>query len=89
MSDLAIYPWEDIDAAVRAQAEAEIWADEEHDAWLAQLLADDCRSLIGVDPAYERWLAEGAPGVVWSLLDDAEAVAGILPDCQRDDWIGV
>jgi len=88
-SSFALYPWKDIDAVVREQAEADIWSDEEHDAWLTGILADDDRSLTGSDPAYERWVEAGAPGVVWSLLDDAAVVAGVLPDWQRDEHIGM
>lgn len=83
---IALYPWEDIDAAVREQAEADIWSDAEHDAWLEALFADQQTALTGGDPAYDRWVAEGAPGVTWSLLDSG---VEILPDYQRDDWVGM
>lgn len=89
MAILALYPWEDIDAAVRERAEADIWSDAEHDAWLEALFADDSRSMTGGDPAYDRWVAEGTPGVVWSLLDDTAVIADILPDWQRDECIGL
>lgn len=88
VANMALYPWEDIDAAVREQAEAEIWADEAHDAWLAGLLADDDRSVTGNDPAYDRWVAEGAPSVAWSLLDDPYTLADVEPAEYRDDWVG-
>lgn len=86
--DIALYPWEDIDLAVRQQAEDEIWSDEEHDAWLAALMADDTRSLTGSDPCYERWVEAGALGVTWSPLDDAGVMADVWPAEYRDDWIG-
>lgn len=85
---LALFPWEDTDLAQREQAEADIWADEAHDAWLAALLADQQTALVGGDPAYDRWVADGAPGVVWSLLDDAGVMADVWPAELRDDWIG-
>ena len=86
--NVALFPWEDIDAAVRQQAEEEIWSDEEHDAWLAALFADQQAALVGGDPAYERWVADGAPGVTWSLLDDAGVMVEVWPAEYRDDWIG-
>lgn len=89
INDSALYPWEDIDAIVREQAEEEIWSDAEYQAWLDGILADDGRSLTGSDPAYERWVEAGAPGVVWSLLDDAGVMADVWPAEYRDDWIGV
>lgn len=88
MIDMALFPWEDIDMVVRQQAEDEIWSDAEHDAWLTALFADQQAALDGGDPCYERWVAEGAPGVVWSLLDDASVMADVWPDYQRDDWVG-
>lgn len=87
IDSMAIYPWEDIDASVRQRAEADIWSDAEHDAWLAALLADDSRSLTGSDPCYERWVEAGAPGVVWSSLDD-DAMADVWSAEYRDDWVG-
>lgn len=86
-AELAMFPWEDIDLMVRAQAEAEIWSDAEYDAWLAELDADRLATIDGSDLMYERWLAEGAPSVAgqWSLLDGAMEV---LPEWDRDDWIG-
>lgn len=39
---LALFPWEDIDMAVREQAEQEIWSDAEYQQWLDELLADSC-----------------------------------------------
>lgn len=48
---LALYPWEDVDAAVReASADGE-WHDAEHDEWLTAFLAD----------AYEAWLDDVEP----------------------------
>lgn len=35
---LALFPWEDIDMAVREQAEQEIWSDAEYQQWLDALL---------------------------------------------------
>lgn len=35
---LALFPWEDIDMAVREQAEQEIWSDAEYQQWLDTLL---------------------------------------------------
>lgn len=40
VADVSLYPWEDIDAAVREQAEQEIWSDAEYQQWLDELLAD-------------------------------------------------
>lgn len=84
----ALFPWEDIDAIVREQAETEIWSDAEHDAWLEALFADQRAALDGGDPAYERWVAEGAPGVVWSSLGDDDVMADVWPAEYRDDWMG-
>lgn len=39
VADVSLYPWEDIDAAVREQAEQEIWSDAEYQQWLDELLA--------------------------------------------------
>lgn len=93
MVDITLYPWEDIDAAIRQQAEDEIWSDAEHDAWLTALFADQQAALDGGDPYYERWIEAGAPRLeghrTWSLLDDAAVVADILPDWQRDEYIGL
>lgn len=89
IAEIARFPWEDIDIAVRQQAEEEIWSDEEHDAWLSALVADDDRSLTGSDPCFERWVEAGAPGVVWSLLDDAGVMADVWPAEDRDDHVGL
>lgn len=86
--DIAIYPWEDIDLAVRQQAEDEIWSDAEHDAWLEALFADQQAAVVGGDPYYDRWVAEGAPGVVWASLADDDAMADVWPAEYRDDWVG-
>lgn len=96
--ELALFPWEEVDALVREQAEAEVWSDEEHDAWLAALAADQMASIDGNDPMYERWLAEGAPSVAgqWSLLPAADddvlpdwwRAVDVLPDWQRDEYVG-
>lgn len=85
---IAIYPWEDIDMAVREQAEAEIWSDEEHDVWLEALTADQLTAINGADPMYERWVAEGAPSVArqWTLLDGD---VDVLPDWEREDYVGI
>jgi hypothetical protein len=99
-ANLSLFPWEEVDAIIRQQVEDEIWSDEEHDAWLAALVADDPSTSSGYavgelveptgsDPCYERWVEAGAPGVVWSLLDDASVMAEVWPDYQRDDWVGV
>ena len=91
MIDMALFPWEDIDATIRQQAEDEIWSDAEHDAWLTELFADQQAALGGGDPYYERWVAAGAPGVVWSLLDDPATMADmdIWQPEYRDDYVGV
>lgn len=89
MIEIALYPWQEVDGVVRELAEAEILLDAEYQAWLDEFLADDSRSLTGSDPAYERWVEAGAPGVTWSLLDDTAVVADILPDWQRDEYIGL
>lgn len=39
MTTLALFPWEDVDAAVRERAELEIWSDAEYQQWLDELLA--------------------------------------------------
>lgn len=39
VADVALFPWEDIDMAVREQAEQEIWSDAEYQQWLDALLA--------------------------------------------------
>jgi len=38
IADVSLYPWEDVDAAVRERAEQEIWSDAEYQQWLDVLL---------------------------------------------------
>ena len=38
IAEMALYAWEDIDMAVREQAEQEIWSDAEYQQWLDALL---------------------------------------------------
>lgn len=88
VADVTVFPWEEVDALVREQAEQEVWSDAEHDAWLEALTADQMASIDGSDPMYERWLAEGAPrSGGWSQALLAGEVE-VLPDWQRDDYVG-
>lgn len=83
-------PWEDIDRLVREQAEAEMWADMEHDEWLASLFADQSSESIPVsDPCFTEWWDNGAPSVAgqWTMLGRGDVA--VLPEWDREDWVGV
>lgn len=104
MTTLALFPWEDIDMVVRAQAEAEIWSDAEYQQWLDELLADDVATMSEAE--YMTYLAdqlEAQPAAeTLSFAEEtlraprtggwsAELLAGavdVLPEWQRDDYIG-
>lgn len=40
IAEMALFPWENVDMAVRERAEQEIWSDVEYQQWLDELLAD-------------------------------------------------
>lgn len=120
MTMIALYPWENVDMAVREQAEQEIWSDEEYQQWLDELLADSgWLEADGQQPAansqqpadmdeleFMAYMAdqlEAQPAAEilsfadvmlraprsggWSqALLDGEV--DVLPDWQRDDYVG-
>jgi hypothetical protein len=87
MTTAALFPWESVDVYEREQVEAELWADMEHDAWLEALFADDQPASIPLsDPLFTEWWNAGAPSVAgqWTMLGSAK----VLPDYQREDFVG-
>lgn len=85
--DTTLFPWETIDTLTHDQIEAEMWADVEHEEWLASLFADDQpEAMPASDPLFAEWWDNGAQSVAgqWTMLDSAK----VLPDYQRDDWVG-
>lgn len=74
---IAIYPWEDIDMAVREQAEAEIWNDEEFQAWLDEAMSEQAEGEEEPEPEY---IPFQQPASYW---------ADVLPDWEREEYIGM
>lgn len=74
MTTLALYPWEDIDMAVRERAEEEIWSDEEFLAWLDEVMSEQAPE---EEPDYVPFQQ---PASYW---------ADVLPDWQREDYVGI
>lgn len=59
---LALFPWEDIDMAVREQAEQEIWSDAEYQQWLDTLLGKPVEEMDELEfMAYMADLLEARP----------------------------
>jgi hypothetical protein len=89
MTTVALYPWETVDMLVREQAETEMWADVEHDAWVAALFADQPSAAIPMDdPLFAEWWDSGATSVAgqWTLLGCSDV--DVLPEWDREDWVG-
>ncbi len=61
---LALFPWEDIDMAVREQAEQEIWSDAEYQQWLDTLLAEPGCAKCGYTG--EEWQEGTCGGEGWT-----------------------
>lgn len=105
IAEVALYPWEDIDMAVREQAEAEIWSDAEYQQWLDAFVGKPVEAMTELEfMAYTADQLEAQPSAEtlsfaeetlmfaprnggWSAELLAGAVA-ILPDWQRDDYVG-
>ena len=96
MTTLALYPWEDIDMATRERAEQEIWSDAEYQQWLDELLAVPVEEMDELEfMAYMADQLEAQPAA--EILSFADVMlraprsggwSQVLPDWQRDDYVG-
>lgn len=92
----ALYPWENVDMAVREQAEQEIWSDEEYQQWLDALLTvpvEEMGELEFLAMMADQAEAQNAEKVL-SLTEQtlrAPRTGGwdLLPDWQRDGYVGM
>lgn len=104
MTTLALYPWEDIDIAVREQAEQEIWSDAEYQQWLDELLTVPVEEM-GELEFMEYTLAQLEAQPAAEMLSFAEVTlraprsggwsqalldgeVEVLPAWQREDYVG-
>ena len=87
-------PWEDVPFdTLRGQTDAELvemWADVEHEAWLASLFADQPSAATPAsDPLFTEWWDDGAKSVAGQRTLLGRSDVDVLPDYQRDDWVGI
>lgn len=95
MTTIALYPWEDIDMAVREQAEQEIWSDAEYQQWLDALLTvpveamGELEFLAMMADQLEAQPAEKVLSLTEEMLRAPRAGGWeLLPDWQREDYVG-
>lgn len=85
---IALYPWETVETVTREQVEAEILADAEFQQWLDDVMADpaDMGEL-----EFMAYMADQLEASIVAPVLDSPRTGGwdLLPDWQRDDYVGM
>lgn len=92
--EVVMYPWQTVEDVEREQAEAEILADAEFQQWLNEVYAvpvEEMGELEFLTYAADQAEAQNAEKVLMFAEQTLRAPRsgwGLLPDWQREDYIG-
>lgn len=93
VADVTLFPWENVDMAVREQAEQEIWSDAEYQQWLDALLTVPVEEMSELEfLAYAADQAEAQSAEKVLMFAEQTLMSGgwdLLPDWQRDGYVGM
>ncbi len=96
IADVAMYPWQTVEDVEREQAEAEILADAEFQEWLDEVYAEPDLETMGeleflafVADQLEAQNVEKTLMLAEQTLRAPRSGWGLLPDWQRDDYVGM
>lgn len=96
VADVTLFPWENVDMAVREQAEQEIWSDAEYQQWLDALLTvpvEEMTELEFLAHAADQAEAQNVEKTLMfvDVMLRAPRTGGwdLLPEWQRDGYVGM